>query len=555
MEAPSQGKVKKKKNLNGELEVLLSVIENAPFGVFVVKEDGMIEYANEAMAKISGVSAEKFKNLNVYELVHFKEMGLDLKIRGALEGKEFVLGPIPYTSYFEKKRRYRKFTGIPLKSGGVKRAIVFVEDVTDLKEKEEKYKKERETFFSFFENLPVGIIVTDESGKVEYLNREFTNITGYTAEDIPDVKTFLNVAFREGEDKEKIADFWENRRSGEMVDLKIVCKNGTEKEVELKGEYLEDGRVVSVIRDVTGFKMMERELIESERRFRSIFETSRDAIYITTKDGWFIDVNTAFCEMFGEKKEEIMKRNAKDAYVSKEDKIRLKTAIERNGFVKDFEMRLKKMNGEIIDCLLTVTGIRDEQNRIVEYHGIIRDVTEKKKAEEKIRYMAFHDMLTGLPNRSLFADRLSIAMAHARRTNEMVAVMMLDIDRFKDINDLHGHDLGDLVLKEVAERLRNAVRRTDTIARMGGDEFMGVFTNIKKIEDVATVGEKILRVFSTPIAVRDMVFPVTVSVGFSIYPKHGVDLDSLLRKADLAMYEVKQSGRNGFKIYDQEDPS
>jgi diguanylate cyclase (GGDEF)-like protein/PAS domain S-box-containing protein len=533
----------------------LSLLENAPFGIFVVRKDGKIEYANDSMAKISGVSTEKLKGLNVYELKNFKDIGLDSLIKKALDGEGFVFGPVPYEAYFTGKKGYRKFTGVPITEAGEKKAYIFVQDVTDLKEKEDELRKERETFFSVFDNLPVGIIVTDKKGNVLYINKEFTEITGYSHDDIPDGRTFFRKAYPDPEIRRAIVDIWkrsEAEKTKEAFQFRVTCKDGSEKDVEFKSVYLEDGRVVTALTDITALKMMERELLESERRFRSIFEYSRDAIYITSHDGRFIDVNQAFCDLFGEKKEEILKKSAKDAYVSEHEKIRLKTSIKQAGFVKDFELRLKKVNGEIMDCLLTVTAIRDEKGRIIEYHGIVRDITEKKRTEEKIRYLAFHDVLTGLPNRTLFADRLNMAIGHAKREKNMIAVMMLDVDKFKEINDVYGHDFGDLILKEVAERLKNSVRRTDTIARMGGDEFIGIFTEIKKLEDIETIGKKIMEAFSNPVKVQGYPFLLTVSAGFSVYPIHGQDLDSLLKKADFAMYEVKQGGRNGFKIYDSE---
>ncbi|MCX7857218.1 MAG: PAS domain S-box protein [Deltaproteobacteria bacterium] len=539
-------------------ESLFSIFEKAPFGIFIVGEDGRIEYANESMCELLGVSREKLVDLNVYELLSVKDIGLDSMIKMAFCGKKFVVGPVLYTGYFEKKRRYRKFTGIPIRSKESKKVLVFVEDVTDLKAKEEELAKEKETFFSVFENLPVGIIVTDEKGKVRYINKEFTDITGYTKDDVPDGKTFFRKAYPDPDFRHMVIDIWKRAKKEKVKDsfqFRVTCKDGSEKEIEFRSEYLDDGRIVTALSDITALKMMERELLESERRFRSIFESSRDAIYITSFNGNFIDVNQAFCEMFGEKKEDVLKKSAKEAYISEEDKVKLKTAIKKAGFVKDFEIKLKKANGEIIDCLLTVTGVKDLTGRIVQYHGIVRDITEKKRAEEKIRYMAFHDMLTGLPNRTLFSDRLSMAIGHAQRTREMIGVMMLDVDRFKDINDVYGHDFGDLVLKEIADRLRNIVRRTDTIARMGGDEFMGIFTDIRKMEDLETIGKKILNGFVSPIFVKDKSFKLTVSMGFSLYPLHGNDLDSLLRRADYAMYEVKQGGRNGFKIFGTENRS
>lgn len=405
------------------------------------------------------------------------------------------------------------------------------------------------------EKTPFGMIFSDKEGRVIYVNSEFKEITGYDETEVASLKSFFRKIHRDDESRAHSLNALQRaleNRLRQKIESSLIRKDGSLRFVEFIFECLEGGDVLIWIVDMTALKMMERELIQSERKFRSIFESSKDAIYIASADGSFIDVNQAFCEMFGEKKEEILKKNAKDGYVFESEKIRLKSALKKDGFVKDFEIRLRKMNGEIMTCLLTVTALRDEFGNIVQYHGIVRDITEKKKAEEKIRYMAFHDMLTGLPNRVLFNDRLQMAIGYAKRAREMVAVMILDLDRFKEINDTYGHGLGDEVLKDVANRLKSVVRKTDTIARMGGDEFLGVFTEIRKIEDVKVIAEKILATFEKDLVVDGKSFSLTASMGFSIYPIHGEDIETLLSKADVAMYEVKQGGRRGFKIYDRD---
>lgn len=422
-----------------------------------------------------------------------------------------------------------------------------------MSKRKESHERKDETL-KILDKTPFGMLVCDAKGITIHVNQEFSSITGYGVHDLPTLDSFFEKLFPYGDSQINRID--ELKRSVKQsarfkMASSLKCKDGVIRHVECIFDRLEDGRMIVWLLDMTQVKKMEMDLMQSERKFRSIFESSKDAIYIASYDGRFVDVNQAFCEMFGEKKEEILKKNAKDAYVLESEKIKLKRALKKDGYVKDFEIRLKKVTGEIMDCLLTVTAIRDESGRIIEYQGIVRDITDRKKAEEKIRYMAFHDMLTGLPNRSLFNDRLQMAMSYAKRAGEMVAIMVLDLDRFKEINDTYGHGLGDEVLKEVAKRLKSVVRRTDTIARMGGDEFLGIFTDIKRVEDIKIVAEKILAVFEKNLMVEGKSFSITASMGFSIYPIHGEDTESLLSKADVAMYEVKQKGRRGFRIYDR----
>ena len=177
--------------------------------------------------------------------------------------------------------------------------------------------------------------------------------------------------------------------------------------------------------------------------------------------------------------------------------------------------------------------------------GIVRDITEKKAYEKKLRYMATHDILTGLPNRSYFMEFLRAAIESSKRYGHMVCIMMLDLDGFKEVNDKFGHDVGDRALVRAAERLR----RSDILSRMGGDEFLVLVPILKRVEDAETIGRKIVNSFREPLRVNGELYHITVSVGASIFPQDGTDAIELIKKADMAMYKVKGSGKDGFLLY------
>ncbi|HOT41813.1 MAG TPA: PAS domain S-box protein [Syntrophorhabdaceae bacterium] len=532
------------------------IIEGTPTGIYVVNEDGYMEYANPAFAEISGIELDKIKSINVLELSTYKEAGLSDKIKSALEGQSFSIGPMEYTSYHSRKKTIRRYTGIPIEEAGKRKAVIFIEDLTELKEAEKQLKKERETFFSILENSMNGVILVGQDGRFSYVNPEFTNITGYTIDDVPDGRHWFHKAFPDPEYRRHIIGEWKKDRTrgkrGANLQFHVVCKDKSVKEIEFKSTHLEDGSSVTILSDITELKHAERALRESEERFRSLFEGSRDAIYFTKGNGNLIDGNQAFIEMFGYKREEIKLLNARVAYADGEEIERLKKVLKRNDFVKDFDIRLKKKDGSIMDCLLTVSCRRDEKGKVYEYQGIVRDITERKKTEEAVRYMAFHDMLTGLPNRSLFNDRLNVALAHGERFEKMVAVMMLDLDRFKEVNDTYGHTTGDRLLKAVADRLISQIRKGDTVARMGGDEFMLIFTDLKDREDARAIAEKIVDEFKPPIHFNGITLYITISLGVALFPYDGQDIDTLVKNADIAMYGVKYSGRNGYRFYEQD---
>jgi diguanylate cyclase (GGDEF)-like protein/PAS domain S-box-containing protein len=192
--------------------------------------------------------------------------------------------------------------------------------------------------------------------------------------------------------------------------------------------------------------------------------------------------------------------------------------------------------------------LHDLSGNIIGAIESVRDITAQKQAEEYIQQMAYHDSLTGLPNRKLFSDRLDIALAHAQRNQKSVAVSMLDLDHFKDVNDTLGHDVGDLLLKAVAGRLSAALRKGDTVARFGGDEFVLILPDLREIEDVTQVAQKIVDGFRKPFLIDSHQLIVTTSIGIAVYPDDGTDEGILLKNADIAMYQAKQSGRDRYQL-------
>ncbi|HOW57760.1 MAG TPA: sensor domain-containing diguanylate cyclase, partial [Smithellaceae bacterium] len=208
-------------------------------------------------------------------------------------------------------------------------------------------------------------------------------------------------------------------------------------------------------------------------------------------------------------------------------------------------------NGGLIkDVEVSVSLIKTVQGRPAGFRGIMRDVTERKKNEEMIAYMAYHDPLTGLPNRRLFDDRLYDALKLARRGGMKLAVLMIDLDSFKEVNEALGRRMGDMLLREVGGRLACQIRKSDTLARLGGDEFMMLLMpEIKRNEDVDVAAGRIIRAFRDPFICKGMELYTSVSMGVAIFPDHGDDVEKLISRADIAMYEVKNSGRNNFKIF------
>ena len=386
-----------------------------------------------------------------------------------------------------------------------------------------------------------------------YMDGESMKVFGY--EDPGDVTGVpLSMLFHP-EERERVEEVMKRKRGEDTAKrhaFKGIRKDGSPVHVDVsvtrldyKGERLS----LMYLRDVTSRKQSGEEPGRSEERYRALFENSTDAIYLSDRAGRLLDVNASFLELFDYTREEARQLNAREV-LSLEDRTRFRAAIRRGGKVKDFDCRLKKKDGTPMDCLITITARRGHGGRVTGFQGIVRDVTAYKAAQEAVHYMAYHDGLTGLPNRMLFRDRLNMAIVNATRNKQGVAVMMLDLDRFKDINDTLGHDMGDRLLRAVATRLVETVRKGDTVARMGGDEFLLIVPDIDAINAAVVVTEKVMESFGAIFAIDDShTFSVTCSVGIALCPEHGEEAETLVQRADSAMYEVKQQGRNGYRFF------
>lgn len=322
--------------------------------------------------------------------------------------------------------------------------------------------------------------------------------------------------------------------------------------------YLEDGEpkgIQGFFRDITVRKKTEVALLTSESRFRTIFESSVAGIAMLAPDGSFLQANPAFCEFLGYSENEL--RELKITDVTHPDDIE-ETLSRRNIALANksrsivCEKRYMCKDGSVFWAQLSSTWFFDEQGQPLYTVPVIQNITRRKEAELKIRELAYYDSLTRLPNRSLFNDRLERALANSQRLNKSFALMFLDLDRFKGVNDTLGHAVGDEMLCQAADRLRHCLRENDTVARLGGDEFVVILSDHKSEDNVPHIATKILESLSKPfdLAVRE-VFSST-SVGIAIYPEDGTTAVDLLRHADMAMYAAKDSGGDTFRFYSEE---
>ncbi len=312
-----------------------------------------------------------------------------------------------------------------------------------------------------------------------------------------------------------------------------------------------DGPVaVAMIEDVTEKKRLE----DYQRLAAQVVDGTSEGVFITDADLRILHVNPAFTTLTGFEPAEVVGhkpsimssgRHGRDFYKRLWDELAAKGRWQG-------EIWNRRKTGELFAEWLSISMVRNARGDVTNYVAVFSDITSRKQNEERLNYQANHDPLTTLPNRSLFMERLSRALARAHRNHLLVAVLFLDLDGFKGINDTHGHLVGDLLLQAVAERLSSCVRQGDTVARLGGDEFTIILEDIADFRDAAVVAQKILKQFANPFMLEDHHLRVTTSIGVAVYPADGTDGLALLHSADEAMYRAKKQGKNAYQFHSEE---
>lgn len=340
-----------------------------------------------------------------------------------------------------------------------------------------------------------------------------------------------------------------------ILDEVFWRKDGTSFPIDCTSNpIMEDDRVVGAVitfKDITARKRAEEELRKSEERYKHLFQNANDPIFILDPDLRFIDVNNRAVDIFGYMRSELRQMSVLDL-TPEEHAHRLKGELKKRESAlmsEIFSGTLQARKGDQLDVEISSSALFEDRRMIGSIH-IIRDITEHRKMEREIKYQATHDILTGLANRTLFMDHLALSIKQGQRYHETHAVMFLDLDRFKSINDTLGHAVGDRVLQVVSERLRSCVRDMDTVARIGGDEYNILITQITHADDAAAVAMKILATLNQPFFIDDVELSISISIGISIFPHDGNDAETLLKNADIALYHAKDRGKNTYQFYD-----
>jgi diguanylate cyclase (GGDEF)-like protein/PAS domain S-box-containing protein len=404
------------------------------------------------------------------------------------------------------------------------------------------------------------ITITDPEGIIVWTNPAFTALSGYSAEEVvgKNRRTFKSGVH----DDEFYKQMWETIRSGNVWrgEIRNRRKDGSigPEEMTITPVLSEDGAIahfIAINQDISARKQAEAALREAEEKYRVIFEDAVVGIFQATPDGRLLSVNRAFAKMHGySSPQELLSDHIAihSGFIDNSQIEEWTGILERKGVIRGAEIEVRCKDGARKWALVNIRAAYDAEGRIVLHEGTVEDVTDRKLAQQQVSYLAYYDALTGLPNRLLMQDRLNNALASAGRVGRRVAILFLDLDRFKIINDSLGHSFGDLLLQQVAKRLTNEIREEDTVSRVGGDEFLIVLNSVESATEAELIAARIVHSLTGEFSIQGRSLSVSCSVGISLFPEHGKDTETLIKNADAAMYCAKEKGSNSLCFFTDE---
>ncbi|MDH5301338.1 MAG: EAL domain-containing protein [Gammaproteobacteria bacterium] len=524
------------------------LFEHSPIGLVLCDMAGKVVDANEAYVKITGYTLAELVRLDYWKLTprEYEDQEWDMFSKLAEKGR---YGPVEKKYVHKTGRQVAvRLQGLLLRRDGQSFIWSSVEDIS----KQKQMENERSLFRLALDATEDNIFMIDpESMKFVDCNFSAMKMLCYSYEEI------LNMGpqdIKPDYSEQKIWDVFDVLISGqkEYVDLltEHQRKDGIRFPVEVRMTCMnvrDESRIIAVARDVSDRAIAEQKL----RQAAAVVDATAEGVAMVDAGKNILTLNKAFSAMTGFTEAELLGRSISMLCSQRHDEefyCHIWRDISTNNPWQG-ELWLVTKQKQLLPTWCTVSAAGNGHDEITNYVVVIADITKLKQSQERVDFLAYHDSLTRLPNRLLLNDRLAQAIKSAKRTQSMVGVMFLDLDRFKNINDSLGHSVGDRLLEKVAERLFYSVRGEDTVARLGGDEFVLVIENCRAIDDLLTLSKKILEAFSSSFHIEQNVLFVTPSIGISVFPNDGDTPETLIRNADTAMYRAKEFGRNSCHLY------
>lgn len=525
----------------------------SPLAMAYVDHSGNLISLNNQFTQVFGYLPEDLPNIdNWFSLAYFKPehktramaywsnaLANAQKSYGVIESNEHTV------SCKNGNIKTVRFSGMATEQG----FLVILEDITERKQAVSALKESAETYFGVITTALDGFWIVDTGGKLIDVNESYVNMSGFSREELMTMRIGDLDVFETPEmTKDRIGRLIKD--GGELFYTKHRRKDGSIYDVEINVTYWpgRGGRFFVFLRDVTQHKLDNDRL----RQAAAVFGSTNEGVMITDPQGTIQMVNAAFCALTGYSEEEVLGQPANMLNSGRHDTLfyqEMWSSILETGSWQG-EIWNRRKDGTTYPELLSISSVLDEAGKISHYVGVFADISRLKESEQKLAYLAHHDMLTGLPNRLMLQARMENSLSIAKRQKVQLALLLLDLDRFKDVNDSFGHAAGDELLEQVAQTLQSQLREADSVCRMGGDEFAILLDGIHRTEDAGKVANEIISALTKTWDLSNgCSVAIGASIGISIYPSQSEDAEALLQHADAALYRAKSEGRGRFQYF------
>lgn len=537
-----------------------AIFDQAAVGIAQVDTNGCWLRVNDKFCDILGYERRELLAMSFRDLAHPEDREEEENFR-----RRMLAGRI---STYSVDQRYPHRTGrvvwvrltvsMVWQPGTQQDYLIYViEDIAGQQQAEEMLRRQRDINKHYLDTVQSMLVVLDREGRLIMINRTGCEWLGVEEAEVLECNWFES-CLPQPEGMEQIYPIFRRIMAGELetveyIENAILCRDGRQRLIAWHNALLTDekGGIVGSIssgQDITDRKQTEERLNQAA----AVFEYTAEGVMITDAEMRILMVNPAFSATTGYSAEEVLGLNPRILQSGRHDHEfyrEMWNKLEQTGNWRG-EVWNRRKDGAIYPELLTISVVRDGEGRLINYLGVFTDISDIRHAQEELDFLAHHDSLTGLPNRQLFNELLQHAIKTAERENKQFALLFLDLDRFKNINDTLGHPVGDRLLVEVAQRLREVMRGVDTVSRIGGDEFILLLDHMDDPQEAGLVSQRLIERLSQPYEVMGHTLYSGVSIGIAVYPGDGIDGAVLQRNADSALYQAKDEGRGTYRFFD-----